>query len=214
MTTFTAQELLDMCKVIHGTARAKGWWVVGEDDVCKVSDEDIEEKIFLVITELAEAFEEYRSSKTNDVLGKIYVLLPGSSEKLYIDDDFKNELAVHKPEGFLVEMADAYIRILDLIGALVPNLDIELLDSNMEMANRFVEEECEYTDHMGVTMCEISRAVLSHGEGDLDSLLRSLFRGLILIETACEDGVPLRDAILMKMAYNEKRQVRHGGKRA
>lgn len=85
----------------HDTAVEKGWWEEG------VGNRPLLEQLMLMVTELAEAAEEVRSghqvgdtyySSTRNVTDEAGVVLP-------------------KPEGFMAELADVYIRIGDTIGA-------------------------------------------------------------------------------------------------
>jgi len=82
---------------IHANAVAHGWWdgVTPEKKM-----ELIPEKLLLIITEIAEATEDYRVGSMDTKLG-----------------------AGGKPEGFWVEIADAVIRVLDLAGAM--DVDLE-----------------------------------------------------------------------------------------
>ena len=76
---------------IHENAVLHGWW----DGVSTPEEKHklIPEKLLLIITEVAEATEDYRNGSMDTFLG-----------------------AGGKPEGFWVEVADAVIRILDLCG--------------------------------------------------------------------------------------------------
>jgi hypothetical protein len=81
-------NIQQLIKESYWTAQSKGWWDGGE---CNVP-----EKLALMHSEISEALEEVRKGKT---LGEIY----------YGEDG--------KPEGFLVEIADLFIRAGDFIGA-------------------------------------------------------------------------------------------------
>lgn len=70
-------------KEVHDVAVEKGWWEGAEENI-------VPEKLMLIVSEVAEALEEYRKNKM----------------EMYYNGD--------KPEGFGVELADAIIRILDL----------------------------------------------------------------------------------------------------
>lgn len=77
-------SLNDLTKEIHEANRDKGFW---DDEI-----PNLNEKIMLVVSELAEAVEELRS----DMSG--YYEVDG------------------KPEGVDVELVDALIRLLDILG--------------------------------------------------------------------------------------------------
>lgn len=79
----------------HRTAELKGWWL--EDQT-----PNIPEKLALVHSEVSEALEELRLRPAD--CWDVGVLQPDGSST--------------KPEGFVVELADAIIRIADLCGYL------------------------------------------------------------------------------------------------
>lgn len=109
-------DILEAQKAIHDMAQDKGWWDLPEQlqRLVEVDHETakwvqthlIGTKLMLVVTELAEAFEELRDSHP--------------ANHIY----FVGE----KPEGFPIEIADATIRLLDLAGRVGLNhgADIEL----------------------------------------------------------------------------------------
>ena len=78
---------------IHEQAVSKGWWA---------EPRDVPHCLALIHSEISEALEEYRHSSPDD-------------KKLYYEKD-------GKPEGLLVELADAVIRILDLAQHIAPDL--------------------------------------------------------------------------------------------
>lgn len=76
----------DIQKEVHQLAISSGWWPEGADMGV------IPEKLMLVVSEVSEALECYRTP-----------------------EDFKDHFSEDgKPEGFGIELADAVIRILDL----------------------------------------------------------------------------------------------------
>lgn len=81
----------------YRTAEEHGWWTDQTTDLPLTHAQRIEripEKLMLMVTELAEAMEEYRIG----------------SAMVYVKDG--------KPEGLIAELADVEIRIRDLIGGL------------------------------------------------------------------------------------------------
>lgn len=94
--TETLREIFDRC---HQTAKNKGWWGPKRDE------DRVAACLALIHSEVSEALEEVRKG-------------PEAYDVHYqtnADDPFK-------PEGMVVELADAVIRIADLCGAL--NLDL------------------------------------------------------------------------------------------
>jgi len=85
------RTLFDLIESSHGIARSKGWW----DDSNEENDHEFPTQLMLVVSEMAEALEEYR-------LGK------GLNE-IYFDEK-------GKPLGIPIELADAVIRICDVVG--------------------------------------------------------------------------------------------------
>lgn len=82
----------------HLTAVQKGWWNPAKS---------FGEQCIMMVTELAEAVEEYRSSK--DDITHIYHSHPIIADELGIAED----VSVSKPEGVPIELADLAIRLFD-----------------------------------------------------------------------------------------------------
>lgn len=90
-------NLNDVVQYAHEMSKSKGWW---EGD-----NHNIPEKLMLIVSEVAEALEDYRK----DAMGVTVPPYTGS--------------APGKPLGFPTELADAVIRIGDLCGFLGIDLD-------------------------------------------------------------------------------------------
>ena len=86
----------ELCALAHDNSREHGFWD-GVEDVTTV----IPEKLCLIHAEVSEALEEYRAGHVH----------------LWIQNG--------KPEGLVVELADAVIRICDLYEALRRRLGLE-----------------------------------------------------------------------------------------
>jgi len=93
-----ALTVVDLIKQAHDTALDKGWW----DEEYAV-DQNFGSHMILAVGELSEAYEEYRNNR-------------GLCEIYYRESD-------GKPEGIPVEIADAIIRLCDVVG----KYDIPLL---------------------------------------------------------------------------------------
>lgn len=127
----------------HKNAREKGWWkpyeIEGSTKLRMLTADEILSKIMLIVTELAEAVEEVRKpgSDPKEVYyvgaGPEYNVSEGLAEKIPYDEWKKRrgyqamlemqgkeaaDKTQPKPEGFGVEIADAFIRIGDLVEAM------------------------------------------------------------------------------------------------
>jgi NTP pyrophosphatase (non-canonical NTP hydrolase) len=89
--------LKELCEKAHANSRDKGWYDVPHDK------RNIGEMLMLIVTEVAEAMEDYRD-------GNMWEAIP-------------NEDPPGKPTGFVSEIADIVIRIGDLCGYLGIDLD-------------------------------------------------------------------------------------------
>lgn len=182
---FTLQQILKLRDDVHQTAVEKGWWP--SSGYQNMTRDELDEKLFLVTTELAEAFEIYRSRRA-------------------LTETWAGEGG--KPEGFGVEMADAYIRILDLAGA----LEVSSLSFT-----RPPHEGRSLSGLMMETTKALSRAsnvATAHGiQGGL--FANAISDSLFLVEEVCrQSGVDLLSLIETKAAYNKTRPYRHGNKKA
>lgn len=101
--------LNEWAKEIHENAVAHGWWE---------EERQLPEVLMLIVSELAEALEEARAG--DKMNGRISCMHYYSGEG-YVSSTPTN--CCKKPEGIVVEVADALIRILDWCGH--EGIDIE-----------------------------------------------------------------------------------------
>lgn len=104
--------IAELSRDIHQTAVDKGWWD---------ADRNIGEVLMLIVSEVAEALEEWRNGRSPDEVyyaTKINIPLPHLPVRT-------SEPSTLKPEGFGVELADACIRIFDICYRY--NIDLESL---------------------------------------------------------------------------------------
>lgn len=78
----------DLAERAFKTATEKGFWEASQD---------VPTKLMLIVTEVAEAMDVYRSG-------------------MPLTDYGSNSAETHKPYGFVFELADIVIRVLDLAG--------------------------------------------------------------------------------------------------
>lgn len=121
MTTITA-----LVKSSHANAIEKGWWGDPENP----DDRNIGELMMLMVTEVSEAFEEYRNGHGND---EVYTVEYTAVFRDAGEDDLPSESegpewtiskvpyterheGRKKPEGIPIELADVVIRIADFCG--------------------------------------------------------------------------------------------------
>lgn len=176
---------------IHEWAIRKGWW---PEDKAR----DLDELTFLVKTELAEAFEEFR----RDRMGY-----------------WQNENG--KPEGFSIECADAIIRILDFSYELeipMPNLTLEKIADIKGSVDPVEFTPGVLAGHLN-DICAILNELVSVGntanrekEAKMMPHVMSCLRKLSWLIHMNGD-IPTM-AVLNKVAYNEGRPTRHGGLKA
>jgi len=177
---------------VYTIAASKGWH---DDPLCEVkarpgaAPEGVQAdrvlaKLALIHSELSEALDE------NDA---------GRFDVWYSTDK------PAKPEGFVVEIADACIRAMDTCEALGLNLgsaiglEVEAgTQADMSSLHRFV-----------------SQAVEAARVGNYDGFVCALSGLLLGCFAACSNfGLDLDAAIRLKIEYNRTRPHRHGGKLA
>lgn len=129
-------SLKDLQKMVHQTAREKGWWPFVEDkeyneltNKISLQEVNIPEKLILIVSELVEALEFYREDV--GMHGPVWKL---DATGQWITEEDRNKSQTFsdyikdgnkKPDGMWVELADCIIRILDLAGAY--DIDMEAL---------------------------------------------------------------------------------------
>jgi NTP pyrophosphatase (non-canonical NTP hydrolase) len=98
-------EIKGLTNDVHENAKAHGWWDEGERNVGEL--------FMLCVTELSEAYEEYRNGRE-------------MNETYYKVDKQGNE----KMEGVPSELADTVIRIMDLCGYFKIDLEKAILEKH------------------------------------------------------------------------------------
>ncbi len=199
-------------------AKSKGW----HDPDLKRSFADL---MALVISELSEALEEYRAGKPPREIefrkpGDAVVwyrpsYLHHSDAKATLQTGLRLIESGYKPEGVVIELADAAIRIGDAAGA----HDVEL-ELSGDLRDYFVEHENDAAV-LGQWICRTTWELsVAAGEAQCgcDGLSRNrhLTRALAAVCRTARwlgiTGEEFERAIEIKHAYNRTRPHRHGGK--
>lgn len=175
-----------LAKKIHETAVAKGWYE---------TERTREEFQMLLISELAEATEEARKGTP-----PVYTIVAG--ERRLLPDP--SLTSIYKPEGELIELADVIIRILDTL---------EHANTQVEAV---VKEEYEIIGTPSSTISPLATHLkLVKTVVQADTFGDASTFGLVIAAICryCEaKGWDINEAVRLKMAYNETRPHRHGGK--
>lgn len=106
MRDMTLNEWRD---AIHAYALAKGWWSTSRENDKAILDRNFGEMLMLIVTEAAEAMEEWRAGE----------LVTATH---YAEDG--------KPEGIPSELIDIMIRVLDICGAYSIDVGGEMADKH------------------------------------------------------------------------------------
>ena len=128
-----------------------------------------------------------------------------------------------KPEGFVIELADLLIRIGDTcvemgfpLARVVSNTTVAMLGYGMEDgAKSFKNLVADGLTHLHFYL---SKAFEIHEKQEIHmkvDVALMLGKAIVWAGILCRlNGLDLEKALTMKMAYNETRSHRHGGKRA
>jgi hypothetical protein len=197
---FTTNELartLNFAQAaIHHNNTIKGW---------HNPKRELGTMMFLIVTELAEAMEEYRNGKPAIYQNQ------GDRVVEYGEADWNSLL---KPEGIAVEMADAGIRLLDTCGALKYEMaaGLSLMD-NKEFVNYFMLEDKEMGSQL-MSLAFYFGIIRSFDScAPLDEMNRMAASAFVYIIQFCSMyNLDLGLALKIKDRYNRTRSHRHGGK--
>lgn len=178
-------------KECHKNAKAKGWWD---------KPRPVPVMLMLIVTELAEAVEEVRSNKPavyfNTPTGVVTDKDLGGGWNLKVGD------VPQKPEGFIIEIADAVIRGGDLAGH--EDVDIEHFKKTSKFNKLY-----DFPSDPVEAMYEMVQIVAS----PTNTLTEALTDLMAYAFNYCESNeMDLEKAIECKIEYNKSRAYRHGGK--
>ena len=195
------KERNKLAEAIHTTAVNKGWWE---------GDRNLTEARMLIITELAEAVEADREGRRADY-DSFQMFMPkelsAAGRKNYEESKpftitqydktvYKKHFKKYIKDTVEDELADTYIRILDL---LYHESDGDL---SSYMGDR-VHLDTELVDNFAASIYQICNMVD-----------RSLSFTLYLIEELCNmHDIDLGRYVNLKMEFNKLRRNKHGGKK-
>lgn len=195
VTTTTAVDFLEtvglneIATMVHCNAIEKGFW-----DVV-----DYQKFLGLVISEKGEAIEARREERYSN-----YVEYENS--ELGFLDSYEN----HIKNTYQDEIADIYIRILDLCGHFGINIE------SREPYKNLIPNTNDIYANLNLVSYYISR--ISHHEivkGELKPFLIEIefVKSLMVVERLAElSGINLAWHVSNKMAYNAQREYKHGKK--
>lgn len=204
-----------MTKDVHNYAKEKGWWATPR------TDEDV---IMLMITEVAEATECVRSSEPHHHYGKnpepVDETMKKGKHELFIlptmVDRFRLDKQM-KPEGEAVELADCQIRIADFFGYCGWSLETESKFARTIVPERdFAKMRIPRSNplQLHLRICELltdaGKSARESDDKEVARMLAATFNLITDIFTA--RGWKWEEIVQEKMAYNQKRPYRHGGK--
>lgn len=190
----------ELCQKSHQTAVVKGWH---EDE------RSLGEALCLMHSEISEALECHRDP---------------TKPPCWVNEDDG------KPEGIIIELADLLIRIGDTcqdmqipLATALSNTEISMLGYGMEPKEKPISIPLQFTlIHVALSTCYVQTTLAekknSRGEGQ--EIVRAasameLATAMSLTGAICRaEGWDLDAAVRLKMAFNDTRPYRHGGKRA
>ncbi len=180
----TPTVVADLARQCHADSCANGWWEPLEDAAKEAAREAM--RADLIGSEVGEALDALRRPER---------------PLAYLDDK-------GKPDGYLIEVADAAIRALDLLGRLylrVPD----------EEYNRAIEYGKQHIDTMddGKWHHRVWHVLICFTKSNDDfSIVRRLAWIVFLCEIeAIKHNADLLHLIQIKRDFNRTRPIRHGG---
>lgn len=207
-------------KIVHQNNKDKGWYDNPRSNF---------ETLILVMTELAEAIEELRNGSplvwVKDIESRGTVTLTTLGPAPSPIPAYTASGKMLKPEGVLIEVADAVIRLMDFFGHKDWDVDV-ILDAargsvhyrqfSALAAGRF-KTDLEFCGHLILAFTSTLSEFVWDEEGfEAIGVFRSSASFFILeCEKFCSDrGFDLKELMEFKCKYNTSRPYRHGGKLA
>lgn len=211
-------DLNDFARLCHEASERKGWTNLNRTD---------SQTINLMVSENSEAVEDFRNKRG---VNEIYYEAkdPETGQKFITElkeieqwPESDRKKAEPKPCGIPIELADTVIRIGQQCGTHGMNLNVAFALANAEDVR--VREDVN--DALADATMYISSAwrhsprflaprTFADPEKEKRQFCLQLAKGLLSIVYFCSRaGIDLWDAVEKKMAFNETREMLHGGKR-
>nr|DAK18757.1 MAG TPA: NTP-PPase-like protein [Caudoviricetes sp.] len=192
---YNADTLNRYAKDCHQRAVAKGFW----DEPHSVGH-----YLMLVVSELSEAVEA-------DRLGKVVKLTPEQVEELNRLDgaEFVQEFLRVVKDTVWDEIADAVIRLLDLLGWMLKDraLSEKEVETDLGVSAFYIAGEMTLAD----ALWPILQEVCCHC--DIYAHRTAILYAIKSLELLCDHlGIDLMAQIDLKLKYNETRPAKHGKK--
>lgn len=231
----TAAYLAELGARSHAIAREKGWWPGAGKDPCYAL-RNMGEMLFLVTSELAEALEVSRESDFEP--SRIWY---SGKRKEGTDLDtrasvrhFSSPVPVAecvKPEGFVVEIADAIIRLAETLTAcgrndeknyqfaihryLANRMESQITVNADPTMNQDPVTSSNIAEQLLIVDSQINDAYWQYKESSISHPFPTYLASVIVSLLAICDThkIDVVHAIALKEEYNKTRPIRHGGKR-
>jgi hypothetical protein len=211
----TTRTIAALCQRSHELSRTKGWYDGEEKDPRPISLVTL-----LAQSELIEALEEWRANRKLD---EIYFSGPDGIEVPYGSLKEEAPIEKYKPEGILVEIGDAVIRIAQRMGS--DEADMQSLIDGLAAAcsAHSITWSSDFETMLATCMADLSMAYLVTTPGGLALALASGMPNVpkhyfastwMGIFKFCEQNkLDLWGAIELKEKYNATRPYKHNNKR-
>lgn len=193
------QTLFNLIEETFKVASSKGFW----DKEFTEKEGYVQEKCMLVISEMGEALEAHRKDKRANT----------KALEEYKELDTKTKFQDFVKDSFEDEIADVFIRVMDLIGGYLYKSDI--FKDNIYQWTVKVSSSQPITSNIGYLLLANTAAACSLGIvlGDKDYKNASIYAGQLLggmQQIANHWNFDLEKHIKLKLEYNNTRERLHG----